>query len=295
MRKLDKTVFAAFALAVLIGSGAAQAAFTTPWDAMTGDSWILSDPTAPLASLPRIYPANSSTVYRLGFGNASGGAGEPQKARGLNSTRFLDGPGHYETNAQSGDFTVGVVNAGKNPGSENYGAVLVLIAIDASSLGADFACSINGSALDRANDFAYYDPTSLGYGTGRPSGYYSATNPTGETLTHIFDKGMVTVFAIEDLVDAQGVGLASGSSKTFTYAFENLPGKAVFSVYGANVLDGGEMEEIYHTNRGTVDVNNASKGVSTFTVVPEPTSITLLACLTVALVGKRKRRRGKVA
>ncbi len=57
MRKLDKTVFAAFALAVLIGSGAAQAAFTTPWDAMTGDSWILSDPTAPpVVGGPHITP-----------------------------------------------------------------------------------------------------------------------------------------------------------------------------------------------------------------------------------------------
>ena len=121
------------------------------------------------------------------------------------------------------------------------------------------------------------------------------TNPTGEALTHIFDKGIVTVFAIEDIVDAQGVGLASGSSKTFTYAFENLPGKAVFSVYGANVLDGGEMEEIYHTNRGTVDINNASKGVSTFTVVPEPTSITLLTCIAAALIGKRKRRQREFA
>ena len=75
-----------------------------------------------------------------------------------------------------------------------------------------------------------------------------------------------------------------GGSVAFDYAFTNLPGAAVFSVYG---LTSGR-DFIYHTNRSVIDANDPLAPVSTFEVAPEPVTLVLLAC-GAGLVWGRKR------
>jgi len=113
-------------------------------------------------------------------------------------------------------------------------------------------------AFDEANDFGYYDPEALGYITGRPSGYYSATNPNAEPLTYFFESGLVSIYAFE------GFNLGPGQSVRIHYRFERLRHSVVFSVYGYDPGPGW----VYHTNRAFLDVNKPSKPISTFAVLP---------------------------
>ena len=195
------------------------------------------------------------------------------------NVRFFGEPeGHHVATAQTGSFDVAVL--GKN---DRFGSVLVMVAIDADSLPADFALTLDGHTFDNTADFTYYDPAALGYDAGRPAGYYSETNPVREEISHLFTKGMLTILAIENLDFTKAAPL------TVNYAFENLPGAATFSLYGAGRDDAGALFDIYHTNRGSVDLNDANRGVSTFTVVPEPASMAILACAAVTLIRKRRR------
>jgi hypothetical protein len=167
-------------------------------------------------------------------------------------------------------------------GSRTFADLLVLVAIDAASLAEDFSFSLGVQGetaymFDPDMDFGFYDHSE--YDTGRPSGLYSASSPSGEGVSYEFETGMVSVFA------AVGVDLGPDGSVTFDYMFENLPGKAVFSVYGFD----SEVGWIYHTNRG-VPEPDLTRLVSTFEVVPEPATLGLL-CLGAAACYRRRRRR----
>lgn len=244
----------------------AQAVFTKPWDDLAADPnprWIDSNSV-------NMYPANSATTYTVMFSKAKSSGG----ARGMNSLKFVDTTdAHHVSNDLVGNVDV------LASGNETFGDVLVLVAIDATSLPGDFALTMNGYACDTQADFVYYDGTQ--YAAGRPSGYYPGkTNPTGEPIAYDFQSAMVTLLAFE------GVTLDSSNSYNLNYAFENLPGRAVLSVYA--LPEGGTT--IGHTNRSLYDLNDAASTVSTFEVVPEPASLAMLAFGAAALLGRKRRR-----
>lgn len=192
-------------------------------------------------------------------------------ARGLNALQFsYDGTvAQRLAGPAAGSFQV------STGGTKSYSDLLVLVAIDATSLPSNFSLTMGGRTFDNANDFASYDPAAAGYSAGRPGGYYSATNPTSEPLAYDFDKGMVTIMALP--------GFGPSSPATVDYAFEGLPGKAVFSIY--TKVEGAAF--IYHTNRGVADNNLAGSVNSTFEVVPEPGTS---AMLILGLAALRRRK-----
>jgi hypothetical protein len=250
------------ALLVLLASASAACAAFSPWDPLTSDSWIAVSPTDP--KLP-MHTVNAGD-YGVGFDVAKKNLG----ARGLNALKFLYGgadTGHLVSNSLTGSFAV------ENTGdSRTFADLVLLVAIDAPSLPGGFALSLGVQgqapyAFNAATDFGFYDPAALGYDAGRPSGYYSATTPHASPLAYLFTSGMVSVWA------AQGVNLGPlGGSVTFDYAFAGLPGTAVFSVYGYDA----DTDWIYHTNRDVIDANDSGLPVSTFEVVPEPSTLVLL-------------------
>jgi len=256
----------ALAVAMVLATALpAQAVFTKPWDDLAAEPnprWIDSNSV-------NMYPANSAKTYTAMFSKAKSSGG----ARGMNSLKFVDTTdAHHVSHDLVGSVDV------LASGNESFGDVLVLVAIDATSLPGDFALSMNGYGCDTQADFVYYDGTQ--YAAGRPSGYYPGkTNPTGEPIAYDFQSAMVTLLAFE------GVTLDSVNSYNLDYAFENLPGRAVMSLYA---LPNG-ASAIQHTNRGLYDLNAAST-VSTFEVVPEPASLAMLACGVVALLGRKRRR-----
>ncbi|MBT3198589.1 MAG: hypothetical protein HN350_01615 [Phycisphaerales bacterium] len=269
MSKLLATSLVMIAVTLSASVSSVQGAYT-PWDTLTNDSWM-DDNNASTPSL-RMYAANNTVEYRVSFGGAKN-----SKASGMKAIRFDETDSHHQTTNQTGTFTL------KKTGAAEYTTILVLVAVDANTLPANFACTLNGYAFDRVNDFAYYDPAALGYDTGRPAGYYSATNPTSEPIAHTFDSGMVSLMAIENILFTQNNPI------TVSYAFENLPGAAAFNIYGMQSDLQGQPTDIYHTNTGVQDLNNPTQGVTSFTVLPEPTSITLLGCMAIALLRKRRK------
>jgi hypothetical protein len=261
---------------ILLGSAAiAQAAFI-PWDPLvknpgTGEeSWIAYD-TAQLT----MYAANGGS-YLVGFDRVLNSV---TPAKGMNALKFSYGgseTGNLSSSMLTDSFTV------KAGGTRAMTDVHLLIAIDAPSLPAGFGLTLTPSVgpaytFNPAADFGYYDhPT---WDTGRPSGYYGATNPTREDVAYDFAKGMVTVFALP------GANLSSTQPITFNYAFTNLPGHAVFSVYGR--ASGSSL--IYHTNRAVPDGNPGGSAVSTFEVTPEPATLALAVFGAAALLARRTR------
>ncbi len=245
----------------------------TPWDALQGDAWLADSVTG--ESRLDMYSVNNGS-YAVGFDYAK----KDGSSRGMNSLQFSVGgssTGHMSSSALTGSFDVIC------GGTKTYSDLLVLVAIDSSTLPVDFSMSLGlpGQAqysFDQAADFCYYDPAVLSYDAGRPSGYYSATNPTGSPLTYDFDSGMVSIYAFS------GLSFDSATAMNIEYAFENLPGKAVFSVYA--LVDGASF--VYHTNRGVDDLNDGTAVVSTFEVLPEPATILLLSLGAVGLLRQRK-------
>jgi MYXO-CTERM domain-containing protein len=264
------------AVVILASVGFAQAAFF-PWDPLVKlsngkESWI-ADPEN--ASKLNMYAANGGT-YPLGFDQVPD---QTTPAKGMNSLKFsyggVDG-GKWVSSNLTDSFTV------KAGGARAFTDLLLLIAINASSLPAGFGLTLTpsvGSAytFNPAADFGYYDH--LTWDTGRPSGYYGATTPKSEGIAYDFSKGMVTVFALP------GVNLSSTQPITFNYAFTNLPGRAVFSVYGQ--ASGSSF--IYHTNRAVPDGNPGASAVTTFEVTPEPATLALAALGAAALLARRAR------
>ena len=241
---------------VVIPASKLMAGNYIPWDELTMDSWIdFFDGFNPL-----MYPVNALDVndidfsYPIAFSQAGGG----DKAKGMNALKFVHGgmtDGDLVSSDLAGSF--GIRNTGDN---NTFTTMLVVVAIKADSLDKDFYMNLGVQGqqtykLD-VNDFYYYDNP-----FGRPSGYYSVTDPNNEPLTYAFDKGMVTVYGLSGMSP-----LASSKTVNVDYVFNSLPGPAVFSVYGFIGTD--PMPTIYHTNKAFLDKNDTSNKnkISTFAV-----------------------------
>lgn len=176
--------------------------------------------------------------------------------------------GHFVSRNKSGSFVI--ANTGD---ACDYTDILLLIAIDADSLASDFSMTINLAGhvtytLDAA-DFVYYDQPG-----GRPSGFYSTTTPSVEPISYAFDTGMVTVYGVSGLSELNRLEKVIDKKNpypyntiTIEYSLSDVPAPVVFSIYGYQ--SDSVSQDIYHTNRGSIDVNNASKKVSTFAVTVE--------------------------
>jgi hypothetical protein len=257
MKMLRKMMLLISLTAVVTPASRLMASSYVPWDELTQDSWIdFFDGVDPL-----IYPANALDAndidfsYPIAFSQAGGG----DKAKGMNALKFVHG-GRTEGDLVSSDHisSFGIKNTGD---TNTFTTMLVVVAVEANSLENDFSMNIGVQgqklyALD-VNDFCYYDNP-----FGRPSGYYSITDPNNEPLTYAFDKGMVTVYGLSGMSP-----LAPGESVYVDYAFDYLPGPAVFSVYGFIGTD--PMPTIYHTNKAFLDKNDPGgkkNTISTFAV-----------------------------
>lgn len=265
------SVWMSLALSVLVVAAADSS--WQPWDALIGDSWV-----GP--STINMYSVNSDESYVVRFNDARG----DNVASGMKAFRFSlsqDGAstGHLLSTSSSDSFFVCNFSGIDDAKGHDYSTFLLLVAIDANELPNDFVVSLNvpesdqGTIILTGPDFAYYDHPD--YDTGRPSGYYSVTDPSREALGYSFDssdycyafdsnsprnaieKGMVTVVVFS------GVLLRSaGGFVQVNYQFEYLPATAVFSVYGYR------DDLIRHTNRAVIDNNDDSLPVSTFEVMP---------------------------
>lgn len=228
------------------------------FDKFATDSWIdFFD-----GNDPHIYPANAAEAididfsYPIAFSQAGGG----DKAKGMNALKFMHGgrtEGHMVSRDLAGSFQI--LNTGDN---NTFTTLLILVAVDAASLGDDFSLAMNMQGgppcvLD-VNDFGYYDNPH-----GRPSGYYSITDPNVDPIAYAFNTGMVTVYGVEGMPPLPPLS----GSVTIDYAFNYLPGPAVFSVYGFIGTD--PSPTIYHTNKALLDQNDPGgkkNSVSTFAV-----------------------------
>jgi hypothetical protein len=218
-----------------------------PWDNLTQDSWI--DYQQPVH--PMMHPSNDSNSYPIAFSQAATG----DKARGMNALKFVfnqQTDGHLVTTNLSGSFDI------RNNGSNSFTHLFIVVAINTDLLNPDFVLSLNlqdkPACLLDPNHFSYYDNP-----FGRPSGYYSITDPNHDKLAYAFETGMVTVYRVEGMSP-----LVPQQSITINYSFGYLPGPVVFSVYG--FIGTNPEPDIYHTNRSLVDNNNAASPVSTFAV-----------------------------
>jgi len=253
---------------VLLGQAPAARASFVPWDALVDDSWIYFGAPQTRIELNTV----NGGPYDIGFDQVKSN----HSARGENALRFSlagSNTGHLVSDQPTGSF--GVSNIG---GTRTFRDLILLVAVDATSLDPGFSMSLapqgaTSYSFDPAADFSYYSHPE--YGTGRPSGYYSASSPTGESISYSFASGMVSLYA------AANVSLAPNGTVTFDYSFANLPGTAVFSVYGFDSSVGW----IYHTNRSVLDNYDATSPLSTFEVrpVPEPASL-LLFCGAASIV-----------
>lgn len=254
MRQGTRRMTAAVLGWLVLGAGAG-AAFS-PWAALTADGWVNPN-------VMTMHTVNGGD-YTVGFDVAQSN----HAARGMNALKFSYGgasTGHLTTSSPAGSFTV------LTTGSQSFADLVVLVAIDSDSLPVDFSMSLGRAGqtaypFNPTTDFGFYDPA--GQATGRPSGYYSNTSPTGEGVSYSFSRGMVTAWAVA------GANLAQTTPIAIDYAFNDLPGPAVFSVYGYLAGSGGGR--IQHTNRAVADVNNSGGVISTFEVVPEPSGVIII-------------------
>lgn len=270
MEKFKKQLVTMVILLVSFQLEGLQATYT-PWDALVSDSWIET------AAVPaQIYSANGST-YDLSFATAkSNGA-----ARGLNSVKFSDGlvnTGHLKSYLFDSSFYI------DNTGGQNFTNFLLMVAIDADTLPEDFSLSLTARGqtynLDPSTDFAFYSHPE--YDTGRPTGYHSAANPTGDSIAYDFASGFVSVIDLTCVSPA--VPILPATMVEIDYNFDNLPGRAVFSGYAIQF----ESTQVTHTNRATTDMNDPEATLSSFEVIPEPSILALIAC-GIGIIAKRKR------
>ena len=237
-------------LVVMIGVSVGASNDFDPWEPLVDDSWIyFGGPPDRL-----IMHTVNGRDFEVGFDQARG----DNSARGMNALKFSfkgANTGHMIATEWDGSFDI------QNTGdSRTFSDLAILVSIDADARPRGFSPSLGVQGeppyhFDPKKDFGFYDHPE--YDTGRPSGYYSVTSPPGEGLSHAFERGMVSVLGIEN------VTLRPGTSVTVDYEFENLPGTAVFSVYGRD----SNVGWIYHTNRAVLDDNRPESPVSTFEVV----------------------------
>jgi hypothetical protein len=256
-------------LALLIPASSIWAEFI-PWDPLVDDSWILEPGHSPSFTIHTVNGGDYTIAFYYARNDATTGE---LIARGMNSLHFeLDGQntGHLVSEQTSGSFNL------QNTGDDRtFQDVLLLVAIDASSLPADFSMYLNladpnydpadpntmdPSFIFYGDDFGYYDPNALGYDTGRPSGYYSATSPSSDPVSYEFERGMITIVAIGNAYLVPNYGTIS-----IDYSFVNLPTRAVFSVYAEDPV----LSYIRHTNRAFLDDYNTDPRnvISTFKVL----------------------------
>jgi len=226
-----------------------------PWDELSEDSWIQflggSD--------PNMYPVNAADAidieasYPISFVQAASG----NKARGMNALKFIHSglmEGHMVSKDKAGSFKI--TNTGD---SNTFTDILLLIAINTDNLNSDFSMTVNLAQQETykldPNDFVFYN-----HQYGRPSGFYSITDPNIEPISYAFDTAMVTVYGISGVTTLDPLI----GTITIDYSFDYVPAPVVFSVYGY-VSDDPEPT-IYHTNRAFIDTNNTKKKVSTFAV-----------------------------
>lgn len=238
-------------------------AWDKPWDELTENLWLygLGDGD------PNLYPVNGddsltdnikpSYVIRFSQANSS------NKAKGMNGLKFErygKTEGHMVSSDLEGVF--GVVNNGKD---NYYTAILLSVAIDAESLDPDFRMEIGIEGelpyVLGADDFVYSDNQ-----YGRMSGYYTKTNPSSDPLAYAFNKGMVTVYGLSGMEMLS----PSGGTVKVKYAFDYLPGAAVFGAYAeVQPIAGGDIPAIHHTNKAFLDMNDiggSKNKISTFAV-----------------------------
>ena len=257
MKMLRKMILLICLVTVVIPASQLMADDYIPWDELTIDSWIdFFDGEDPF-----MYPVNAPDANDIDFGYpiAFSQAGGGDKAKGMNALKFVHG-GRTEGDLVSSDMagSFGIKNTGD---TNTFTTMLIVVAIKANSLDNDFYMNLGiqeqtSYTLD-VNDFSYYDNP-----YGRPSGYYSITDPNNEPLTYAFDKGMVTVYGLSGMSP-----LAPGESVNIDYAFDYLFGPAVFSVYGFIGTD--PTPTIYHTNKAFLDTNDLGgrkNKISTFAV-----------------------------
>ena len=256
MKMLKKMILLISCTCMALPASRSLASNYIPWDELTMDSWIdFFDGVDPL-----MYPSNALDAddidfsYPVAFSQAGGG----DKAKGMNALKFVHGgmtDGDLVSSDPAGSF--GIKNSGD---SNTFTTLLIVIAIQADSLDKDFSMNlgVQGQKLYTldVNDFSYYDNP-----YGRPSGYYSITDPNAEPLTYAFDSGMVAVYGLSGMSS-----LAPGETVNVDYTFDSLPGPAVFSIYGFIGTD--PMPTIYHTNKAFLDKNDTSNKnkISTFAV-----------------------------
>jgi len=255
MTVCNRTVALMCLVLIVQAASPLSAADYIPWDQLSQDSWIqfLGGED------PNMYPVNAADdgdiqiAYPISFVQAASG----NKARGMNALKFVHGglmEGHLVSKDKAGSFKI------TNTGDSNYFTdVLLLVAVGTDDLDDDFSMTVNLAGqtpyqLD-PNHFVFYDDQ-----YGRPSGFYSITNPDGEPISYAFDTAMVAVYGISGVTSLDPLG----GTITVDYAFDYVPAPVVFSVYGY-VADDPEPT-IYHTNRAFLDINNPSKKVSTFAV-----------------------------
>lgn len=265
-----------------------------PWTAVQynpveGGNWVHIDPTQTTFEM---YPVNGPAIKSVfDIKKPSDGS-----AKGMNAVKFLYGgqkTGHLTSTALAGSFAV--INDPKDAG-QVYKDILLMVAIDAASLPTGWCMTLNGTALD-ADDFAYVDGSALA--TGRPSGYYPApepfdtglpgTAPARDEISHLFDKGMVSIFAFPDVNLTK-----TGTPLAVDYSFLDLPGDATFSAYASIGTSG-----IKHTNRSWDDTRVSDDLISTFSVlapevqveVPEPATLTAFGLCVASAAGYIRRRR----
>jgi len=225
------------------------------WDTLSEDAWIdFFD-----GNNPNMYPVNAvdnndiNEAYPIAFVQAANG----NKARGMNALKFIHGglmEGHLVSKDKAGSFEI------TNTGDSNiFSDILLLIAIDIKSLESDFSMTINLKGQEPyildANDFVYCDGQ-----YGRPSGFYSITDPNFEPITYAFDTAMISVYGVSGVTGLNPLG----DTITIEYFFDYVPAPVVFSVYG--YVDTDPIPTVYHTNRAFIDTNNKSRQVSTFAV-----------------------------
>lgn len=248
---------ALMAIPIVLAGTEATATGSGPWDPLLNDSWI--NYTWDPQGTSEMYTVNAGT-YPYGF-DQKGGKG----ARGMNALKFAydaNNTGHMIAGAFAGAFDI--QNTGDN---RTFADLLLLIVIDhADPLSTGFTLQLepNGIAGDAIvlgpDDFTFYDHSD--YHTGRPSGYYSATDPNRENLTYVFDTGLVCLCALQNVnLSPTPSGAPPFSHLNISYRFEQLPGPAVFAVYGYDADNGW----IYHTNRARAEGINMP---STFAVLP---------------------------